>query len=66
MRKRSDKILKRGFLVVLALVALLLFLISTPPLSNDIKYMKHTTNGVSKVINEDIYQFCLAVESETI
>jgi uncharacterized protein YpmS len=60
MKKRTYKLLKRSFLIFLALVSLLLLFIPMPALSGDRRVEKEVTNDTNQIMNEDLYLFCLA------
>jgi hypothetical protein len=60
MNKRIYKLLKRGFLVLLFLVTLLLFLIPVPVFSSDVQPVKDIPNDINKIMDEDFHLFCLA------
>jgi hypothetical protein len=72
MKKRTYKLLKRSFLVFLALVTFLLVLTPMPVLPSNVQIVKDMTNN--KIMDEDFHLFCLATlpdrgsanESETI
>jgi hypothetical protein len=60
MKKQTYKLLKRGFLVFLALVSLLLVFTPMPVFSSGTQVIKDVTNDTNKVINEDLRLFCMA------
>jgi hypothetical protein len=59
MKKRTYKLLKRSFLVFLALVTFLLVLTPMPVLPSDVQIVKDMTNN-NKIMDEDFHLFCLA------
>ena len=60
MKKRTYKLLKRSFLVFLALVTFLLILTPIPVLPSNILIMKDASNNPNKIMDEDFHLFCLA------
>jgi uncharacterized protein YpmS len=60
MKKQTYKLLKRGFLVLLALVTFLLVLNPMPVSSSDPLIVKNVSNETNKIMDEDFYLFCLA------
>ncbi len=55
MQKRTYKLLKRGFLIILALIAFLLFFIPMPALSSDVRFTKDLTIAANEIVNDDVY-----------
>lgn len=55
MPKRTYKLLKRGFLIILALIAFLLFFIPMPALSSDVRFAKDLTIAANEIVNDDVY-----------
>ncbi len=55
MQKRTYKLLKRGFLIILALIAFLLFFIPMPALSSDVRFAKDLTIATNEIVNDDVY-----------
>lgn len=60
MKKQTYKLLKRGFLVLLALVTFLLVLNPMPVSSSDPLIVKNVSNETNKIMDEDFDLFCLA------
>jgi hypothetical protein len=58
MKKQTYKLLKRSFLVFLALVTFLLVMTPMPVLPSDVQIVKYMTNH--KIMDEDFHLFCLA------
>jgi hypothetical protein len=55
MPKRTYKLLKRGFLIVLALIVFLLFFSPMPALSSDVRFAKDLTIAANEIVNDDVY-----------
>jgi cytoskeletal protein CcmA (bactofilin family) len=55
MKKRTYKLLKRGFLIFLALIAFILFFIPMPALSSDVRFAKDLTIAANEIVNDDVY-----------
>jgi cytoskeletal protein CcmA (bactofilin family) len=55
MQKRTYKLLKRGFLIILALIVFLLFFIPMPALSSDVRFAKDLTIAANEIVNDDVY-----------
>lgn len=61
MKKRAYKLLKRSFLIFLALMTFLLVLTPMPVLPSDVSIMKDVTNNTNRIMDEDFHLFCLAM-----
>ena len=61
MKKRVYKLIKRSFLVFLALVTFLLVLAPIPVLPSDVPIGRDVTNYPHRIMNEDFDLFCLAM-----
>jgi hypothetical protein len=55
MKKRISKLLKRSFVIFLALIAFILFFIPMPALSSDVRFAKDLTIAANEVVNDDVY-----------
>jgi cytoskeletal protein CcmA (bactofilin family) len=55
MQKRTYKLLKRIFLICLALIAFILFFIPMPALSSDVRFAKDLTISANEIVNDDVY-----------
>jgi hypothetical protein len=55
MQKRTYKLLKRIFLICLALIAFILFFIPMPALSSDVRFAKDLTIAANEIVNDDVY-----------
>jgi len=55
MKKRISKLLKRIFLICLALIAFILFFIPMPALSSDVRFAKDLTIAANEIVNDDVY-----------
>jgi hypothetical protein len=55
MKKQIYRLLKRSFLIVLALIAFLLFFIPLPALSSDVRFAKDIMISANEVANDDVY-----------
>jgi hypothetical protein len=55
MKKRIPKLLKRSFLIFLALIAFILFFIPMPALSSDVRFAKDLTIAANEIVNDDVY-----------
>ncbi len=64
MKKRVYKLIKRSFLVFLALVTFLLVLTPMPVLPSEVPIGRDVTNYPNRIMNEDFDLFCLAALSD--
>jgi hypothetical protein len=64
MKKRTYKLLKRSFLIFLALVTFLLVLTPMPVLPSDVLVVGNISNDTNKILDEDFHLFCLAALSD--
>jgi hypothetical protein len=64
MNKRTYKLLKRSFLIFLALVTFLLVLTPMPVLPSDVLIVENASNDPNKIMDEDFHLFCLAALSD--
>jgi hypothetical protein len=55
MQKQTYKLLKRIFLICLALIAFILFFIPMPALSSDVRFAKDLTIAADEIVNDDVY-----------
>jgi hypothetical protein len=55
MKKQIYKLLKRSFLIFLALIAFILFFIPMPALSSDVRFAKDLTIAANEIVNDDVY-----------